>query len=259
VRAKPNVPQSQSFESGELGSLRACLVEGDASQRARERRLRSRSLLLSVIVQIVILSALILAPILSRTERIALANVMPIPPYRPAVTDRHVQQAPHHASTPHTFSFCLDCPPLVAHIPAHDESSVVGDELIGSETGTGIPVNCPDCAGLLPNQNPQPIVPGAPAPSMIRLGHLDPAMLIHRVDPVFPTLARQAGREGHVELHAIIATDGSVRSLQFIEGDPLFSQSALDAVRQWRYKPTLLNGRPVEVDTQITVIYRLNR
>jgi TonB family protein len=65
-------------------------------------------------------------------------------------------------------------------------------------------------------------------------------------------------REGTVELHAIIDVDGSVRSLQVLEGDAFFYQSALDAVRQWRYKSTVLNGRPVEVDTHITVIYKLN-
>jgi protein TonB len=62
-----------------------------------------------------------------------------------------------------------------------------------------------------------------------------------------------------VELHAIIGTDGSIQALQVISGDPLFYQSALDAVRQWRYTPTLLNDQAVEVDTQITVIYSLRR
>ncbi len=84
-------------------------------------------------------------------------------------------------------------------------------------------------------------------------------MLIHRVEPIFPTLPRQMGREGRVELHAIIAADGSVSSLQFLNGDELFYPSARDAVSKWRYKPTILNGVPVEVDTRITVIYRLNR
>jgi protein TonB len=84
-------------------------------------------------------------------------------------------------------------------------------------------------------------------------------MLIHRVEPAFPALARQTRREGTVELHAIIATDGSVSSLQFLSGEAIFAQSALDAVSQWRYKPTLLNGHPVEVDTHITVIYKLSR
>jgi TonB family protein len=84
-------------------------------------------------------------------------------------------------------------------------------------------------------------------------------MLIHRVEPTFPTLPRQTGREGRVELHALIGTDGAVRALQVLAGDAMFYNSALDAVRQWRYKPTFLNGRPVEVDTHITVIYKLNR
>lgn len=84
-------------------------------------------------------------------------------------------------------------------------------------------------------------------------------MLIHRVEPVYPTLPHQLGRSGRVELHAIIATDGTIQFLQVVSGDPLFYQSALDAVRQWRYTPTVLNGRPVEVDTYITVIYNIQR
>jgi protein TonB len=89
--------------------------------------------------------------------------------------------------------------------------------------------------------------------------HLDPAMLIHRVEPVYPTLPRQLGRGGRVELRAIIATDGTIQSLQVVGGDFLFYQSALDAVRQWRYTPTVLNGQPVEIDTYISVIYTMQR
>jgi periplasmic protein TonB len=84
-------------------------------------------------------------------------------------------------------------------------------------------------------------------------------MLVRRVEPVYPTLARQLGRAGRVELRAIIATDGTIQSLQIVSGDPLFYQSALDAVREWRYKPTVLNGEAVEIDTFITVIYNINR
>jgi protein TonB len=85
------------------------------------------------------------------------------------------------------------------------------------------------------------------------------AMLIHRVEPLYPTLARQLGRTGRVELRAVIATDGTIQSLQVVSGDPLFYQSAMDAVRQWRYRPTVLNGEAVEIDTFITVIYNINR
>jgi protein TonB len=83
------------------------------------------------------------------------------------------------------------------------------------------------------------------------------AMLVRRVAPVYPPLAIQTRHEGRVELHAIIAADGRVQSLEVISGDPFFLQSALAAVREWRYRPTILNGQPVEVDTHITVIYTL--
>jgi len=84
-------------------------------------------------------------------------------------------------------------------------------------------------------------------------------MLIHRVEPVYPQLARQTHREGQVELRAIIATDGTIQSLEVVKGDALFLLSASDAVSQWRYRPTVLNGQPVEIETYITVIYTLQR
>jgi protein TonB len=84
-------------------------------------------------------------------------------------------------------------------------------------------------------------------------------MLIHRVEPVYPPLARQIHTEGRVELRAIIGTDGTIQSLQIVTGDPLFQLSAREAVQQWRYRPTILNGQPVEIDTYITVIYTMQR
>jgi protein TonB len=79
---------------------------------------------------------------------------------------------------------------------------------------------------------------------------------VYRVEPVYPPLAKIARRSGRVVLHAIIAVDGTIQSLQVTGGDPLFFASALEAVRQWRYQPTFLNSQPVEVETTITVIYR---
>ena len=84
-------------------------------------------------------------------------------------------------------------------------------------------------------------------------------MLIRRVEPVYPPLAKQTHREAQVELRAIIATDGTIQSLQVVKGDALFLSSATDAVSQWRYRPTVLNGQPVEIETYITVIYTLQR
>src|SRR5271165_4203810 len=88
-------------------------------------------------------------------------------------------------------------------------------------------------------------------------GNVQAAHLVNRVQPIYPPLARQTRISGTVKLHAIIGKDGTVQQLQVVSGHPLLVQSALDAVRQWRYQPTLLNGEPVEVDTEIDVIFSL--
>jgi periplasmic protein TonB len=88
-------------------------------------------------------------------------------------------------------------------------------------------------------------------------GNVQAARLVNRVQPLYPPLARQTRISGTVKLHAIIGKNGTVEQLQVISGHPLLVQSALDAVKQWRYQPTLLNGEPVEVDTEIDVIFSL--
>jgi periplasmic protein TonB len=88
-------------------------------------------------------------------------------------------------------------------------------------------------------------------------GNVQAARLVNRVQPLYPPLARQTRISGTVKLHAIIGKNGAVEQLQVVSGHPLLVQSALDAVRQWRYQPTLLNGEPVEVDTEIDVIFSL--
>ena len=84
------------------------------------------------------------------------------------------------------------------------------------------------------------------------------AMLVHRVQPEYPAIARAAHISGRVQLRAIIGKDGAVRELQVISGNPLLVQAASAAVLQWRYRPTLLNGEPVEVETYITANFLLN-
>lgn len=90
-------------------------------------------------------------------------------------------------------------------------------------------------------------------------GNVQAAKLINRITPIYPPLARQTRISGTVRLHAIISKDGTIQQLEVVSGHPLLQQAALDAVRQWRYQPTLLNGEPVEVDTTIDVIFSLNQ
>ena len=77
--------------------------------------------------------------------------------------------------------------------------------------------------------------------------------LIHRVPPVYPLQAKSLRMEGKVVLDATVMEDGSVRDLKVVQGPAVFTAPAMDAVKQWRYKPYLLNGDPVEVETTINV------
>jgi TonB family protein len=88
-------------------------------------------------------------------------------------------------------------------------------------------------------------------------GNVQAARLIRRVSPTYPPLAAQSHISGTVRLHAIIGKEGTVREVDALSGHPLLLQSAMNAVKQWQYKPTLLNGRPVEVDTTIDVEFNL--
>jgi TonB family protein len=92
----------------------------------------------------------------------------------------------------------------------------------------------------------------------IKVGpNVQAADLIHEVTPKYPEDAKSQHISGDVVLHAIIAKDDSVKELKLISGHPLLVNAATDAIKQWMYKPTLLNGEPVEVDTTISVVFAL--
>ena len=84
------------------------------------------------------------------------------------------------------------------------------------------------------------------------------ANLIRKVQPVYPPLAKQANVQGAVHFTAIIGKDGTIQNLQLVSGHPLLVSAAQEAVKQWQYKPTLLNGEPVEVVTVIDVNFTLS-
>ena len=98
------------------------------------------------------------------------------------------------------------------------------------------------------------------APQRVRISQgVTKGLLIHRLEPSYPALARAARVQGEVLLSAVIDTNGMIQNLQLISGHPMLVPSAIAAVKQWRYKPYLLNGQPVEVETQITVIFALSQ
>ena len=82
-------------------------------------------------------------------------------------------------------------------------------------------------------------------------------LLTYRIEPTYPTVAREARIHGEVVLTALIDKDGNIENLQLVSGHPMLAPAAINAVKQWRYKPYLLNGQPVEVETTITVNFEL--
>lgn len=93
-------------------------------------------------------------------------------------------------------------------------------------------------------------------PDHVRVSSLSEAQLLNKVEPTYPRMALLTHRQGDVKLHAFISKDGAIESLSVISGDPLLIPATLEAVRQWRYRPYLLNGEPVEVETFITVSFK---
>jgi periplasmic protein TonB len=244
-----------------IGSLKSCFVEGDPEQQRRERKIRRRALVISIILQTVAVAALVVFPLLGKSERVTYEPRI-LPPYAPGGPVKpHTGNAKPHDGGRRICIVCVDLRnPLRPLKPGEAVNTTLnqpqGDSIPGLPPGPGVP-------GSL---NLDPRIPEPPgkesgpeSPKRLKVTSLEPAMLTHRVEPVYPILAKQTGREGRVELHALIATDGTVQSLEVLSGDPLFYNSALAAVREWRYRPTYLNGQAVEIDTRITVVYKLNR
>ena len=112
-----------------------------------------------------------------------------------------------------------------------------------------------------PPPPPPPVKVEKPVPPQrIRVGgQVQAAKLVRQPRPVYPPLAKQARISGHVILNAIIGKDGTIQNLTLASGHPLLVPSAMEAVKQWVYQPTLLNGEPVEVVTQIDVNFTLSQ
>lgn len=113
------------------------------------------------------------------------------------------------------------------------------------------PANLPK--DLIGNGSAKDVKPGGPKRIISQLAE---GQLLNRVEPVYPHIAAISGIQGQVKLHAIIGRDGRIQSLSAVSGHPLLLRAALEAVEQWRYRPYVLNGEAVEVETLITVNFK---
>jgi len=125
--------------------------------------------------------------------------------------------------------------------------------------GIGIP-GTPEGFPISVFRGNYPVMPARPAPTVhtFRTSRMLEGSLVRRVQPVYPPLAKAARVQGPVLLAAIISKAGTIEDLHVISGHPMLVAAAIEAVRQWRYRPYILNGEPVEVETQITVNFTLS-
>lgn len=121
----------------------------------------------------------------------------------------------------------------------------------GIGSGNGIPGGM-DVIGI-----PVPAMPPKPVQKPVRVSVMMDGLLIHRVQPDYPWPAKQTRVQGTVEIAALISKEGTIENLRVVSGHPMLIRAALDAVKQWRYRPYILNGDPIEVETKITVNFSL--
>ena len=218
---------------------------------------RAWSLGASFAVQVLLLALVLLAPLvytyrlsleaLGRTTTLLLPPQPPAPPPPPTVkvapnapAQRFDAVLRQPRAIPDDIALVEEAPTAIALRPPEGApGGVLG----------GVPLGFAELPGLQPPPIPKPILVG---------GRVQAARLLQRVVPSYPLEALEQNISGEVLLNAIIGVDGAVKDLRLIEGHPLLAPAAIEAVSQWRYKPTMLNGAKVEVITEVVVNFRLN-
>jgi protein TonB len=239
------------------------LVDGDAVTKVRDRRRRREALGISFIIESVVLALLIVAPLMTSVAQphSTTTSSMPL-----AFGGSHTTaEARHPTSTfhrsgkfrAHPFTFTMN---PTAHRPARQVEEDVAPPISGaSSSPPGGSMITDFRATDAPVQPPKEIKKSDEKRAVKISETVQQAQLVSRIEPRYPPLALQTRKEGTVLLHAIISREGRITAIEVASGSPWFVQAALDAVREWRYRPTYLNGEPVEVETSITVIFRLSQ
>jgi protein TonB len=117
-------------------------------------------------------------------------------------------------------------------------------------------VGNPSRTALLTPSEAVPLAGSVPNLDSRNTAQLTPAKLLHRVDPVVPDFAKEEGIDGTVLLSAVIGTDGKLKDVKFVSGDRALAIEAFRAVRDWRYRPYMLNGKPIEAETRIVMNFK---
>ena len=243
----------------DLGDLSHCIVESDSGETGRARGLRGRAVTASVLLEAGLVAGMLLWPLLTPAVLPPEHMSAPVPVFRAISRPEPIRpHQPQHPATnrPHSTAPILQQPPIIPrHIAANVDNEPPSYENIGPALPNDLGPGSGDGGGPLT----QPAQPdGDTRTSKPRLiSQLMDASLIRRVQPEYPLAAKIAHLSGTVQLRAIIGVDGTVRNVQVLTGNPIFVKAAVVAVQQWLYKPTRLGGKPVEVETLITVQFQI--
>jgi periplasmic protein TonB len=199
-----------------------------------------------------VLIPLIYPEVLPERARMMLLTAPPVPPTPPPVTTEvlHPLQGTSIFSAPVMAAPILQRSGLTA-----DNPSIIADGPISMNTGTAMP----DAAtGIMTGPGVRVVHPDVKGPVHVSTGVME-GSIIRKTVPVYPAIARAAGVQGVVVLQATVSKNGTVENLRVESGPAMLQQAAVEAVKQWRYKPFLLNGEPVEVETTVNVVFSLGR
>ena len=255
-------PGAESAQS--ITTLGRCLVEADPEEVSRARRSRGKTFGVSLGIETVLVGLLLVAPLLTGVAQPKLSRPEIAPvifPGRPPIRAVVRQESPTN-ERPNSGGHPIFYAPGrgLAVRPAIIDFTNVEPDSPPDEPAGSAGIGAPLLVVLGPSGPAAPTEPAKKPVNKRPLKLSEPvvaAQLISRIEPRYPPLARQLRLSGTVVLHAIIGRDGNINGLQVVSGSPYFVQAALEAVRQWRYRPTLLDGEPVEVETTITVIFNL--
>jgi periplasmic protein TonB len=240
-----------------FGAFEQCMIDADPEARHHERKIRRTGLLVAVGAQTALLAALVLVPIMTPAALPRFMALVQIPMFRPPVVVHVVAEDRTDRASPRAYVPNNSIRPSMAMRP--DENVDVAPMGDISSPGLGNAAVGDILGRAISSMPPAPVVPReAPTKPLTIGGGVMEAMLVKRIEPLYPKIAEIAHISGPVVLSAIIAADGTIQSLSVVSGNPMLAPAAEAAVRAWRYKPTLLNGQPVEVETLITVNFILN-
>ncbi|HEY4880260.1 MAG TPA: energy transducer TonB [Candidatus Acidoferrales bacterium] len=225
---------------------------------------KSWTVVVSTIIQAALLGILILIPLIY-TEALPKGMLTtfivppppPPPPPPPAAIQRIVKPVVHiikngQMMAPTVIPKKIE---MIKEDPTPPDVGVSGG-VVGGVPGGSAGGVLGGIIGGVGGGPPPPPPPKAKGPVRVG-GNVIAANLLRQVQPIYPPIAKTAHISGTVVLHAIISKDGTIEQLEYISGPPLLMKNAMDAVRQWRYRPTMLNGEPVEVDTTVSVVFTL--